>query len=167
MLGGMRLVSGLLLFLAVTAPWFVAVSLENPEFARFFFIHEHFERFTSTIHGRYQPFWFFAPVLLATMLPWSFFIPGALVRAWRDRHHQEGQTGLFLLIWTAFIFLFFSKSNSKLIPYILPIFPPLAILVAHRINTLMEGRGRERHAVLCGPESQADACRALPLCFSA
>jgi hypothetical protein len=77
------------------------------------------------------------------MLPWSFFIPGALVRAWRDRHHQEGQTGLFLLIWAGFIFLFFSKSNSKLIPYILPIFPPLAILVAHRINNLLEGRGRE------------------------
>ena len=139
----MRLFPGLLLFLAVAAPWFVAVSLQNPEFARFFFIHEHFERFTSTVHGRYQPFWFFVPVLLGTMLPWSFFIPGALVRAWRDRHHDEGQAGIYLLIWTALIFLFFSKSHSKLIPYILPIFPSLAMLIGHRIDVLSDGRGRQ------------------------
>jgi 4-amino-4-deoxy-L-arabinose transferase-like glycosyltransferase len=143
LLGEMRLASGLLLFLVVAAPWFIAVSLRNPEFARFFFIHEHFERFTSTVHGRYQPFWFFLPVLLGTMLPWSFFIPGALVRAWRDRHHEDGRAGLYLLIWTVLIFLFFSKSNSKLIPYILPIFPPLAILIGHRMDQLRDGRGRE------------------------
>src|SRR6185369_8327593 len=64
LLAEMRIATGLLLFLAVTTPWFVAVSLRNPEFARFFFIHEHFERFTSTVHGRYQPMWFFLPVLL-------------------------------------------------------------------------------------------------------
>jgi hypothetical protein len=139
----MRLFSGILLFLAVAAPWFVAVSLRNPEFARFFFIHEHFERFTSTVHGRYQPFWFFVPVLLGTMLPWSFFIPGALTRAWRDRHHEEGRAGVYLVIWTAVIFLFFSKSSSKLVPYILPIFPPLAILVGHRFDALLDGKGRD------------------------
>ena len=138
----MRLVSGLLLFLAVAAPWFVAVSLRNPEFARFFFIHEHFERFTSNVHGRSQPLWFFIPVLAGTMLPWSFFIPGALGRAWRSRHH-EGLPGLFLLIWCVLIFLFFSKSGSKLVPYLLPIFPPLAIMIAGRFCALLEGHGRE------------------------
>jgi len=142
-LGRMRLASGILLFLAVTVPWFVVVSLRNPEFARFFFIHEHFERFTSTVHGRYQPFWFFVPVLAGTMLPWSFFIPGVLGRAWRDRRHESGQAALFLLIWSLLIFLFFSKSSSKLVPYILPIFPPLAILIANRFNSVFEGRGRE------------------------
>lgn len=143
LLGEMRIPTGLALFLALAAPWFVAVSLRNPEFARFFFIHEHFERFTSTVHGRYQPFWFFLPVLAATLLPWSFFIPGALKRAWRDRHHDDSQAGLYLLIWTVLIFLFFSKSNSKLVPYILPIFPPLAILIANRIDRVLDGQGRE------------------------
>lgn len=139
----MRLASGTLLFLAVAAPWFVVVSMHNPEFANFFFIHEHFERFTSTVHGRSQPFWFFVPVLVGTMLPWSFFIPGALGRAWRDRHHESGQADLFLLIWSLLIFLFFSKSGSKLVPYMLPIFPPLAILIANRFNNILEGRSRE------------------------
>ena len=84
-IGRMRLIGGLSLFAAVTVPWFVAVSLRNPEFPQFFFIHEHFQRFTSTVHGRYQPVWFFVPVLLGTMLPWSFYIPGSLWRGWRDR----------------------------------------------------------------------------------
>lgn len=139
----MKFLPGFLLFLAVAAPWFIIVSLRNPEFARFFFIHEHFERFTSTVHGRYQPVWFFLPVLFATMLPWSCYIPSALARAWKNRHFEEGKGGLFLVIWTVVIFLFFSKSNSKLIPYILPIFPPLAIMIASRFDAFFEGRGRE------------------------
>lgn len=126
----MQLPGGIILFLLIAAPWFVLVSLRNPEFARFFFIHEHFERFFTTVHRRYQPFWFFIPVLLGTMFPWSFFIPAALRDAWHKRKGAEGELLAFLAIWAGFIFLFFSKSNSKLVPYILPILPPLAILTA-------------------------------------
>ncbi|HEY6873125.1 MAG TPA: glycosyltransferase family 39 protein [Geobacteraceae bacterium] len=129
LLGEMRLATGIPLLLLVAAPWFVLVSLRNPEFARFFFIHEHFERFLTKVHGRYQPFWFFIPVLAGTMLPWSFFIPSALKGTWRDRKSPEGESRLYLAIWAVFIFLFFSKSDSKLVPYILPVFPPLALLM--------------------------------------
>lgn len=127
--------SGVALFALVTVPWFVLVSQANPEFPHFFFIHEHFQRYTSTIHKRSQPFWFFVPILWLTMLPWSFFLPGSLTRAWRERHEQRG-TLLFLLLWPLVIILFFSLSSSKLIPYILPTFPPLALLVAHRLSGL-------------------------------
>ena len=125
----MRLVTGTLLFLLVSAPWFILVSRQNPEFARFFFIHEHFERFTTKVHGRYQPPWFFVPVLLGTMIPWSFFIPSGLRGIWRERHSLSGLNALFLATWAIFIFVFFSKSDSKLVPYILPVFPPLALLM--------------------------------------
>jgi len=141
-LGRMHLISGLLLFLAVVVPWFAVVSHRNPEFLHFFFIREHFERFTSTVHGRYKPFWFFVPVLLVTMLPWSCLIPGALGRAWSERRREAGQAGMFLLIWVAVIFLFFSLSSSKLVPYILPVVPPLSILISHRICRLPGGRDR-------------------------
>ena len=126
-------ISGLLLFALVTVPWFVLVSQANPEFPHFFFIREHFQRYTSTIHRRSQPFWFFLPILLLTMLPWSFFLPGSLSRAWRERQSSKGTT-LFLLLWPVVIILFFSLSSSKLIPYILPTFPPLALLTAHRLS---------------------------------
>jgi len=126
-------VSGLLLFSLITTPWFLLVSLKNPEFPHFFFIHEHFQRYTSTIHQRSQPFWFFLPIMFLVMLPWSFFFPGSLAHAWKDRFRHDGAT-LFLLIWPLVILCFFSLSSSKLIPYILPTMPPLALLIAQRCN---------------------------------
>jgi 4-amino-4-deoxy-L-arabinose transferase-like glycosyltransferase len=138
----MRLPSGIPLFLLVAAPWFVIVSLKNPEFARFFFIHEHFERFLTTVHRRYEPFWYFIPVLLLTLFPWSVILFRALRSAWQQRRGEQGDTLAWLAIWAAFIFLFFSKSSSKLIPYILPIIPPLALLVAVTLDEALERGGR-------------------------
>jgi len=150
LLGEMRLPGGMALFLAVAAPWFVLVALRNPEFAHFFFIHEHFERYLTRVHGRYQPFWFFIPILLLTIFPWSIYGVRAVVRAWKERRQQNGDKLLFLLVWTVFIFLFFSASHSKLIPYILPVFPPMAILMGKMFADLVDNRG---HRHLFGAEN--------------
>ncbi|HEY6239688.1 MAG TPA: glycosyltransferase family 39 protein [Burkholderiales bacterium] len=128
-LGRLHLLSGGLLFLAIAAPWFIAVSLANPEFFRFFFIHEHFERFTTREHGRYQPLWYFVPVLLAGILPWIVGLFPALLRAWTRVPETRFQPRRFLLLWCAVVFAFFSASDSKLASYILPIFPALALLI--------------------------------------
>lgn len=152
LLKGIPWFSGITLCALVTVPWFVLVSQANPEFPHFFFIREHFQRYTSTIHQRSQPFWFFLPILWLTMLPWSFLLPGSLARAWRERLHNRGTT-LFLLLWPVVIILFFSLSSSKLIPYILPCFPPLALLVAHRLDPLRQSRRPDHgpaQAVLAG-----------------
>jgi 4-amino-4-deoxy-L-arabinose transferase-like glycosyltransferase len=138
LLGEMRLLTGIPLFFLVAAPWFIAVSWRNPEFARFFFIHEHFERFLTKVHGRYEPFWYFVPVLAGTMLPWSFFIPAAMKGVWKERLSSEGESRLYLALWALLIFLFFSKSDSKLIPYILPVFPPLALLMGSAFARLAD-----------------------------
>jgi 4-amino-4-deoxy-L-arabinose transferase-like glycosyltransferase len=133
----MRLFTGTLLFLVVGAPWFILVSLRNPEFAHFFFIQEHVQRFLTKIHNRYEPFWFFIPVLLGTMLPWSLFIPATFRQLWLQRRQQGWSNRLYLFLWFAVIFIFFSKSNSKLVPYILPLFPALALLLGEGFaNTL-------------------------------
>ena len=138
----MRLLTGTLLFLLVAAPWFVLVSLKNPEFARFFFIHEHFERFLTKVHKRYEPPWFFIPVLIGCMLPWSFFIPSAALSAWRERRGSDSDTLLYLALWAVLIFGFFSASNSKLIPYILPVFPAVALLTGRAFALADELPGR-------------------------
>jgi 4-amino-4-deoxy-L-arabinose transferase-like glycosyltransferase len=117
----MRPIAGPLVFLAITAPWFAAVSAANPEFLRFFFIQEHFQRFTTEMHQRVEPFWFFVPILLAGLGPW--LLP--FLRALKPRDDAT----LFLVVWSAVVFLFFSASGSKLPPYILPIFPAAALLV--------------------------------------
>lgn len=134
----MRLPTGICLFLAICSPWFVLVSLRNPEFPRFFFIHEHFERFLTTVHHRYEPPWFFIPVLLGGMVPWTFFLPGTVRETWKKRDAQR----LFLALWAGVIFAFFSLSSSKLIPYVLPVFPALALLIGTSISETLDEGGR-------------------------
>jgi 4-amino-4-deoxy-L-arabinose transferase-like glycosyltransferase len=120
---------GLALFGAITAPWFVLAARANPEFLEFFFLHEHFQRFTSTVHNRAGPVWFFVPILLIAVGPWIVAAAGGVAQAWRSR--PEGgavSTRRFLLFWCAIVFAFFSVSQSKLPAYLLPIVPALALL---------------------------------------
>ncbi|MDR1581612.1 MAG: glycosyltransferase family 39 protein [Synergistaceae bacterium] len=116
---------GILLFFALTVPWFWEVCRVNGDFFHFFFVQEHFLRYTTRMHERYQPFWFFVPILIGGLVPWAGLllgIPGAV------RKDAERRAGIFLGLWFAVPFIFFSLSDSKLIPYILPCLPPLAIL---------------------------------------
>ena len=90
--------------------------------------------FSVTHHGcgHYQPIWFFIPTLIIGFFPWIVFLPQALAKSLPTSWKQRGAhpTELFFLLWALLIFLFFSFSKSKLIPYILPLYPPLAILTA-------------------------------------
>jgi 4-amino-4-deoxy-L-arabinose transferase-like glycosyltransferase len=127
----LHLISGLLLFFAITVPWFVLISMRNPEFPHFFFIHEHFQRFTSKIHHREGAWYYFIPVLAVGIVPWLGLLIQSLIAPFREKSSERGfQPGKLLVVWCAFIFLFFSMSGSKLASYILPIFPALAILIA-------------------------------------
>lgn len=137
----LHLFSGIALFMAIAAPWFIAVSIANPEFFHFFFIHEHFERFLTKTHGRYEPWWWFIPVLAAGILPWLITLIDSLAHAWKvePAAQQHFKPKRFLLIWAVFIFVFFSLSGSKLASYILPIFPALALLIGEHLSRI-DGR---------------------------
>ena len=134
---------GPLVFLAIAAPWFVLVSVKNPEFPQFFFIHEHFERFLSTVHRREQAWWYFFPILFGGFLPWAIALIPAAVNGWRQPAKLTGESGThgtfsphkFVLIFSVFILLFFSKSGSKLPSYILPMFPLLALVIGAYLRT--------------------------------
>jgi 4-amino-4-deoxy-L-arabinose transferase-like glycosyltransferase len=135
-------VPGILLFLVISAPWFYLVCRENPDFFRFFFIQEHFLRYATKMHGRYEPFWFFLPLIPAGLMPWTGFLPslfakGGIIRS--PSSPEEKEAGVFLLAWFAVILIFFSASGSKLIPYIVPCLPPLAILIALSIDRIIRG----------------------------
>jgi 4-amino-4-deoxy-L-arabinose transferase-like glycosyltransferase len=119
----------------IAAPWVLLVSQRNPEFAHFFFIHEHFERFLTRVHARYEPDWFFVPVLLLGFLPWSALLPAVIARSARACRAGDGASWM-LVLWVLFCFLFFSLSQSKLIPYILPLFPALALLTGRTLAEL-------------------------------
>jgi 4-amino-4-deoxy-L-arabinose transferase-like glycosyltransferase len=106
----------------------VAVAWVNPEFLSFFLVHEHFQRFLTTVHNRAQPWWYFLPVLALSMLPWAVAAGFALAAACRKLPGREFKPARFLAIWSITILAFFSLSESKLPPYILPIVPALALL---------------------------------------
>ena len=123
--------TNLLLFCGIVFPWHILVSQENPEFFHFYFIQEHVLRYLTTMHRRFQPMWFFIPIFLVGFLPWVLFVPKAIknfipckLKDWKIYDVEA-----FLVIWFAFIFVFFSASSSKLIPYILPVFFPAAIII--------------------------------------
>lgn len=135
--------SGAFLFFAIAAPWHILASLKNPEFAYKYFIVEHVLRYTTSLHMRTQPFWFFAPVLLLGLFPWVSLLWGA-VREGLQASFSKEQRGvtLFFLIWAGWTVGFFSLSNSKLIPYILPCFPPLALVLAtYWVKIRQSGQG--------------------------
>jgi 4-amino-4-deoxy-L-arabinose transferase-like glycosyltransferase len=144
----LHLPTGVLLFLALAAPWFVQVSLANPEFPHYFFIHEHFQRFLTTVHHRVEPLWFFLPVLVLGLLPWTTLVPTALTLAWREEADTHGFRGRrFLLAYAAFILLFFSASSSKLGGYVLPMLPAVALLLGDRVARLSPRRLRWHLAI--------------------
>jgi 4-amino-4-deoxy-L-arabinose transferase-like glycosyltransferase len=122
---------GLPLFAAIAAPWFVLAARENARFLRFFFIREHFQRFLTPIEHRSEPWWFFVPVLIVGVAPWLPQAARALIPA-RGNRLPRGHFDAprMLWIWCGFVLVFFSFSDSKLIPYILPVVPALALLCA-------------------------------------
>ncbi len=128
-LGRMSLGWGLLIGLLVAAPWYLAVSLRNPDYARYFFIELNFGSFLSEEAHHQEPFHYYLPVLLVGLLPWSFFLPAALVRAWQRKGEDRHGGTVFLLLWAGLYLAFFSAAESKLATYILPLFPPLALLL--------------------------------------
>ena len=134
----LHLAKGLPLLLVLTAPWFIVVSMRNPEFARFFFIHEHIQRFLTPESRRPGPWWYFLPMLVAGLLPWTGVFLWRLKASWRDATVDAGgfSWARFCLIWSAFIFVFFSVSHSKLPSYILPMFPALALVLGWQLEAM-------------------------------
>ena len=126
---------GLLLFMAIAAPWFVCMSLVNPEFGPFFFFHEHLDRWTSTAHRREGAPWYFVPFLLGGLSPWTLIFASRLPYVWTAAAQRRPfNPERLLVVWCAFIFAFFSLSGSKLPSYILPMFPGLALLMAPSVT---------------------------------
>jgi 4-amino-4-deoxy-L-arabinose transferase-like glycosyltransferase len=135
---------GVILYLAMVLPWFIAVQHQNPTFFREFFFEHNLERFATDRYQHYQPFWYYLVVVVLALMPWTVVAVRALidgiltsVAEWRLRHSRAGKPlptrpgdafPEFLVLWSLIPILFFSLSQSKLPGYILPALPPITIL---------------------------------------
>ena len=126
-LGRVSLLPGLILLLAVSAPWFVEVTRRHPEFFDYFFIREHFTRFLTSADNRGKPPGFFIPVVLLGLFPWTALVPFTR-EGWRAMW-SGAPVDRLLLAWVGVVFGFFSISHSQLPFYILPLFPAAALLL--------------------------------------
>ena len=130
----MRPAAGLSMMLVVAAPWFILVSLRNPGFAEFFFIHEHVARYLTEVHQRVGAWWYYIPLLLIGMVPWTGALPWILRPDRSVAAPTETRAVRILAAWCGFVLVFFSFSGSKLPSYILPMFPALALLVTLQLR---------------------------------
>lgn len=134
---------GILLFLVICVPWFYLVCRDNPDFFYFFFIHEHFLRYLTKVHHRYEPFYFFVPCIILGIFPWTGFLFSSFLdkfsfspkKLWQNLNLTDDKNKyIYLYLWFFLIFIFYSISDSKLVPYIVPCLMPLAILIAHHLQ---------------------------------
>ena len=139
-------IPGILLYLLMVLPWYIAVQRRNPTFYKLFFLEHNLERFATNRYQHHQPPWYYLVVLLLALMPWTVLAIRALIDSiavsiaeWRVRHNPSRYLGHsragdafpeFLVLWALFPILFFSFSGSKLPGYILPSIPPLTILTA-------------------------------------
>jgi 4-amino-4-deoxy-L-arabinose transferase-like glycosyltransferase len=122
---------GLTLFLLLVLPWMLLMQRAVPQFFDFFIVREHFARYLTMVSNRYEPWWFFLAILVGGSLPWTIPTVRALLTGWRRSTTEERfDVRRFLWIWSVSVLVFFSASDSKLVPYILPMFPSVALLMA-------------------------------------
>ncbi|HNC22659.1 MAG TPA: glycosyltransferase family 39 protein [Opitutaceae bacterium] len=127
----LHLPTGILLFLAIAAPWHVLAAMRADTWAHRYFVFEHFQRFFTPVAQRPGAWYYYIGVIVAGLIPWIGFLWPAVRESLRGGWAARARNvdSWYLVTWVAFIFLFFTKSQSKLIPYILPVFPALAVLI--------------------------------------
>lgn len=126
--------------IAVSVPWALAVHLQEPDYWNFFFWHEHIQRFAGEDAQHAEPFWYYLPLLVAFTLPWVALLPSTFKQAWQQKR-VPGTA--FLLLWLLMPLAFFSLAKGKLPSYIMPCMLPLALLMGQALSDkLAQGRGR-------------------------
>lgn len=123
---------GVILYLLISAPWYVAISLKEPHYAYEFFIRQNIARYTTSTFGHTRwPAVIYIPILLAGLMPWTIYLPGICIRYFPRRWSKRNNPPAILFLWLAILvpLIFFSLSRTKLMNYILPVFPPLAVMI--------------------------------------
>lgn len=141
----MRILPGTLLFAAVAAPWYVwMIRVHGAAFIDTFLGFHNVTRFTSPEHASGAVWYYFIPVLLVGFFPWTPLLFQSLWTALTNSRRDRA-TLSFFVIWAAVVFLFFSVSATKLVSYILPMYPALAVIVGWYLDQALEyGRSKPR-----------------------
>lgn len=139
----MKVVSGSVLFALIALPWYVAMySLHGMAFIDTFLGFHNVTRFLQPEHASSAVWYYYIPVLILGFFPWSAFLVQAFLAGVKEKGECRN-TCVFLVTWASVVFLFFSLSQTKLVSYILPMYPPLALLTGYYFDKIWAEK-RER-----------------------
>jgi len=124
----------------VVIPWAVMIHLKAPDFWHFFIWNEHIKRFLSSGAQHHASFWYYIVLFPAVALPWTVLFPSAILGL--RKTGVKASITRYALCWFLLPFLFFSISKGKILTYILPCFPPFAMLMSTGLNKYFKTGGR-------------------------
>ncbi len=128
----------------VVLPWGLLIHLQEGDFWHYFFWVEHIQRFTAKDAQHKEPFYYFIMYFPLLAFPWVSLLPAAIAGLKKNTPLENRTINRLLLIWLLLPFLFFSASSGKLATYILPCFPPLAILMSNGLTRYFQDSGKYR-----------------------
>ena len=139
-------------FCLTALPWYILCARLNPDFFRVFIIEHNFKRYLTPEFQHIQPFWFYVPILLLAVFPWTVLMLAPAKQFFGVREMEDSQHAqyLFFLCWPAFTFLFFTASRSKLPGYILPAVPPLVLLFTQAFTRTTRWTSQRRFGLALG-----------------
>src|SRR5579872_599844 len=145
---------GVLIFFAIALPWYAAVQARNPQFFHQFILEQNLARFSENLYHHVEPFWYYLPITLLALVPWTIFAVAAFagaIQQWRKRNSGAASDaatrfhlGIFAICWLAVPVIFFSISQSKLPGYILPAIPGVSLLLVDYLQRHLKNQPDER-----------------------
>ena len=134
----MHVIRGLLLYFLITSPWYYAMyTVHGMEFINTFLGFHNVTRFTTPEHANRVTFWYYFPVIILGMFPWTGILLQSIKESLFGSRIDDMRHLLFYHIWWGFVFIFFTLCQTKLVSYILPMFPPLTIIIGWNISRML------------------------------
>jgi 4-amino-4-deoxy-L-arabinose transferase-like glycosyltransferase len=133
--------------LVIGAPWYLAMTVTHgTKYLEGFFVGDNLERFATSRFNDPRPLWFYLPIVLGGMLPWTPLVAAMapLLRTRGTRQEWISPRTWRMILWAAMPLVFFTISIGKQPRYVLPILPPLTLLLADAITRRWETRGDRR-----------------------
>jgi 4-amino-4-deoxy-L-arabinose transferase-like glycosyltransferase len=141
---------GLSVFVAISFPWYILmIKLYGNAFIQEFFYNDHIRRVLEAEHKASDKWYFYPGMMIVGMLPWSVFIPNAVIDLYKNLWKNRDNTHLFLAIWIAVVFIICQIAHSKLVSYIFPLYPALAIVVVTFIYDTVANDKKEKAVLRC------------------
>ncbi|MDY4919971.1 MAG: glycosyltransferase family 39 protein [Phascolarctobacterium sp.] len=134
----MHVVRGTLLYFLVASPWYYAMyTVHGMQFIETFLGFHNVTRFTTPEHANRVTFWYYFPVIILGMFPWTGMLVQAVKASICESRIDDMRQLLLYHVWAGFVFIFFTICQTKLTSYILPMFPPMAVIIGWNVSRML------------------------------